>query len=127
MGRLFRRLLFPSQRRAEILHLFYSYGGTLELQAYAANHRIDVLAEVLKPSRAKEVLPYGWDDNGGEELARNSMRLAIRYGARFENPSEWNLRWTALKYRKVCRLRQPHGANQDLSLLGVAGDKRRAV
>jgi len=99
----------------------------MELQVYAANHRIDVIAEVLKldPARAKDVLPYGWDDNGSEELALNIMRLAIRYGARFENPSEWNLRWTALKYPKICRLLQQHGANPDLSLLGVAGDMRR--
>ena len=55
----------------------------MELQVYAASHRIDVIAEVLKlqPSRANEVLPYGWDDNGSEDLALNIMRLAIRYGA----------------------------------------------
>jgi ankyrin repeat protein len=51
--------------------------------------------------------------------------LAIRYGARFEKASEWNLRWTALKYPKVYRLLQQHGANPDLSLLGIAGDMRR--
>jgi ankyrin repeat protein len=119
--------VFAAQRHPEILHLLYSDGGAMELQAYAANHRLDVIAEVLKldPSRAKDVLPYGWDDNGSEELALNIMRLAIRYGARFENASEWNLRWTALKYPKVYRLLQQHGANPDLSLLGVAGDMRR--
>ena len=99
----------------------------MELQVYAAAHRIDVIAEVLKlqPSRANEVLPYGWDDNGSEELALHIMRLAIRYGARFEKASEWNLRWTALKYPKVYRLLRSHGANPDLSLLGIAGDMRR--
>jgi hypothetical protein len=99
----------------------------MELQVYAAAHRIDVIAEVLKlaPSRAKDVLPYGWDNNGTEDLALNIMRLAIRYGARFENASEWNLRWTALKYPKVYRLLQAHGANPDRSLLGMAGDLRR--
>src|SRR5215469_9865509 len=119
--------VFASQRHPGILQLLYSYGGTMELQVYAANHRIDVIAEVLKldPARAKDVLPYGRDDNGSEELALNIMRLAIRYGARFENASEWNLRWTALKYPKVYRLLQQHGANPDLSLLGVAGDMRR--
>ena len=119
--------LFASQRHPKILHLLYSYGGTMELQVYAAAHRIDVIAEVLKlaPSKANEVLPYGWDDNGTEDLALNIMRLAIRYGARFENASEWNLRWTALKYPKVYRLLQEHGANPDLSLLGMAGDLRR--
>ncbi|HKE26564.1 MAG TPA: ankyrin repeat domain-containing protein [Bryobacteraceae bacterium] len=119
--------VFAAQRHPKILHLLYSYGGTMELQVYAAAHRIDVIAEVLKlaPSRANEVLPYGWDDNGSEDLALNIMRLAIRYGARFENASEWNLRWTALKYPKVYRLLQAHGANPDLSLLGMAGDMRR--
>jgi ankyrin repeat protein len=119
--------VFASQRHPKILHLLYSYGGTMELQVYAASHRIDVIAEVLKlqPSRANDVLPYGWDDNGSEELALNIMRLAIRYGARFENASEWNLRWTALKYPKVYRLLQQHGANPDLSLRAVAGDMRR--
>jgi hypothetical protein len=110
-----------------MLHLLYSYGGTMELQAYAASHRIDVIAEVLKlqPSRANDVLPYGWDDHGSEELALDIMRLAIRCGARFEKASEWNLRWTALKYPNVYRLLQQHGANPDLSLLAVAGDMRR--
>jgi ankyrin repeat protein len=119
--------VFASQRHPKILHLLYSYGGTMELQVYAAAHRIDVIAEVLRlaPFRAKDVLPYGWDDNGSEDLALNIMRLAIRYGARFENASEWNLRWTALKYPKVYRLLQAHGANPDLSLLGMAGDMRR--
>jgi hypothetical protein len=53
--------LFASQRHPKILHLLYSYGGTMELQVYAAAHRIDVIAEVLKlaPSRANDVLPYG--------------------------------------------------------------------
>jgi hypothetical protein len=99
----------------------------MELQVYAAKHRIDVIAEVLKlqPSKANEVLPYGWDDDGSEELALHIMRLAIRYGARFENASEWNLRWTALKYPKVYRLLQEHGANPDLSVLSIAGDMRR--
>jgi ankyrin repeat protein len=113
-------------RDPKILHLLYSYGGTMELQVYASKHRIDVIAEVLKlqPSKANEVLPYGWDDNGSEELALHIMRLAIRYGARFENASEWNLRWTALKYPKVYRLLQEHGANPDLSVLSIAGDMR---
>jgi ankyrin repeat protein len=119
--------LFAAQGHPKILHLLYSYGGTMELQVYSANHRIDVIAEVLKlaPWRANEVLPYGWDDNGSEELALNIMRLAIRYGARFENASEWNLRWTTLKYPNVYRLLQQHGANPDLSLFGIAGDLRR--
>jgi ankyrin repeat protein len=119
--------VFASQRHPKILHLLYSYGATMELQVYAAAHRIDVIAEVLKlaPHRANDVLPYGWDDNGTEDLALNIMRLAIRYGARFENASQWNLRWTALKYPKVYRLLQAHGANPDLALLGMAGDRRR--
>jgi uncharacterized protein len=119
--------LFAAQRHPEILHLLYAYGGTMELKVYAASHRIDVIAEVLKlqPSLANDVLPYGWDDNGSEELALRIMQLTIRYGARFEHASEWNLRWTALKYPKVYRLLQEHGANPDLSLLGVAGDMSR--
>jgi ankyrin repeat protein len=119
--------VFASQRHPKVLQLLYSYGATMELQVYAASHRIDVIAEVLKlqPSRANDVLPSGWDDHGSEELALNIMRLAIRYGARFENASEWSLRWTALKYPKVYRLLQQHGANPDFSLRAVAGDIRR--
>jgi ankyrin repeat protein len=119
--------LFAAKQHPRIMHLLYAYGGTMELQVYAHDYRIDVIAEVLKlaPSRANEVLPYGWDDNGTEDMALNIMRLAIRYGARFENASEWNLRWTALKYPNVYRLLQAHGANPDLSLLGIAGDMRR--
>jgi len=119
--------LFAAQRHPEILHLLYAYGGTMELKVYSASHRIDVIAEVLKlqPSRANEVLPYGWDDNGSEELALRIMQLAIHYGARFEDASEWNLRWTALTYPRVYKLLQKHGANPDLSLFGVAGDLSR--
>ena len=119
--------LFAARAHPRILHLLYSYGGTMNLQVYAAAHRIDVIAEVLKldPAKANDVLPHGWDDNGSEELALHIMRLAIRYGARFEKASEWNLRWTALKYPEVYRLLQRHGANSDLSLLGIAGDLRR--
>jgi ankyrin repeat protein len=119
--------LFAARAHPRILHLLYSYGGTMNLQVYSAAHRIDVIAEVLKlqPAKANDVLPHGWDDNGSEELALHIMRLAIRYGARFENASEWNLRWTALKYPEVYRLLQRHGANPDLSLLGIAGDLRR--
>jgi len=99
----------------------------MNLQVYARPTGIDVIAEVLKldPAKANDVLPHGWDDNGSEELALHIMRLAIRYGARFEKASEWNLRWTALKYPEVYRLLQRHGANPDLSLLGIAGDLRR--
>jgi ankyrin repeat protein len=119
--------LFAAQNHKEILHLLYAYGGTMELQVYAASHRIDVIAEVLKlaPSKAKNVLPYGWDDNGSEDLAYNIMRLAIFYGARFEDASEWNMRWTITKYPRVFRLLQQHGANPDLPLRGIAGDIRR--
>lgn len=119
--------LFAARAHPQILHLLYSYGGTMELQVYAAAHRIDVIAEVLKlaPEKASEVLPYGWDENGNEELALNIMRLAIRYGARFENASQWNLRWTAVQYPRVYRFLQAHGANPDRTLLGVAGDELR--
>lgn len=110
-----------------ILRLLYAYGGTMELQVYAAHHRIDVIAEVLRlqPSKADEVLPYGWEDNGSEDIACDIMRLAIRHGARFERASGWNLRWTALKYPKVFRLLQQYGASPDVPLLGMAGDMSR--
>lgn len=110
-----------------IVQMLYAYGGTMELQVYAAQYRIDVIAEVLRlePSKANDVLPYGWDDNGNEQLAYDIMQLAIRYGARFENASAWNLRWTALKYPLVFRLLQQHGANPDSPLLGMAGDRSR--
>ena len=111
----------------EILQMLYAYGGTMELQVYAAHHRIDVIAEILRldPSKANEVFPYGWEDNGNEELAYDIMRLAIRYGARFEEASGWNLRWTVLKYPKVFQLLQQHGANPDVPLIGMAGDMQR--
>lgn len=113
--------------RQRILQLLYAHGGTMELQVYAAAHRIDVLAEVLRldPSKANDVLPYGWDEGYNEELACDIMRLAIRYGARFENASAWNLRWTVRKYPKVFRLLQEHGANPNLPLLGIASDLPR--
>jgi ankyrin repeat protein len=110
-----------------IAHMLYAHGGTMELQVYAAKHRIDVIAEVLAldPSKADSVLPYGWDDGGSEELALNIMRLAIRHGARFEDASEWNLRWTLTTYPRVYRLLVDHGARPEGSLLGIAGDQGR--
>jgi RNA polymerase sigma factor (sigma-70 family) len=116
-----------SQGHKEILQLLYAHGGTMQLQVYAAEHRIDVIAEVLhlKPTLAGEVLPYGWNDDGNEELACDIMRLAIRYGARFENASSWNLRWTLKKYPKLFRLLHEHGANANVQLLAIAGDQAR--
>ncbi|MBM3262870.1 MAG: sigma-70 family RNA polymerase sigma factor [candidate division Zixibacteria bacterium] len=112
---------------ADILRMLYAHGGTMELQVYAASHRIDVIAEVLRlqPSKADEVLPYGWNDGGSEELALDIMRLAIRYGARFEKANGWNLRWTVVKYPQVFRLLQAHGADPDVPLLGISGDMGR--
>jgi ankyrin repeat protein len=111
----------------DIVQMLYAHGGTMELQVYAAQHRIDVIAEVLRldPSKADSVLPYGWDDSGSEEVAHGIMRLAIRYGARFEDASAWNMRWTVTKYRRVFRLLCEHGANPDLPLMGIAGDEAR--
>ena len=111
----------------EIVQMLYAHGGTMELQVYAAQHRIDVIAEVLRldPSKADSVLPYGCDDGGSEDVAHDTMRLAIRYGARFEDASAWNMRWTVTKYRRVFRLLCEHGANPDLPLLGIAGDETR--
>jgi ankyrin repeat protein len=111
----------------EIVQMLYAYGGTMELQVYAAQHRIDVIAEVLdlQPSKANDVLPYGWEEGGNEQLAHDIMMLAIRHGARFEHASSWNLRWTLLKYPRVFRLLQEHGASAEATLLGVAGDMSR--
>ena len=119
--------MFASGRHPEARQLLYAYGGTMELQVYAWSHRIDVIAEVLKlqPSKADQVLPFGWDDHGSEDLAYDIMRLAIRHGARFEQASEWNLRWTVARYPKVFKLLQQHGANPDVQVLGIAGDERR--
>lgn len=116
-----------SQGHKEILQLLYAHGGTMQLQVYAAEHRIDVIAEVLhlKPTLADEVLPYGWNDDGNEELACDIMRLAIRYGARFENASSWNLRWTLKKYPKLFRILHEHGADANIQLLEIAGDQAR--
>jgi ankyrin repeat protein len=111
----------------EIVQMLYAYGGTMELQVYAAQYRIDVIAEVLnlQPSKANDVLPYGWEESGNEQLAHDIMMLAIRHGARFEHASSWNLRWTLLKYPRVFRLLQEHGASAEATLLGVAGDFSR--
>ena len=111
----------------EIVQYLYAYGATMDIEVYANGHRIDVIAEMLKlqPSLADKVLPYGWDDNGSEELACDIMRLAIRYGARFEKANNWNMRWTIVKYPKVFRLLQEHGANPNGPLLGIAGDMSR--
>lgn len=119
--------MFASGKHPKIRQLLYAHGGTMELQVYAWSHRIDVIAEVLKlqPSKADKVLPFGWDDNGSEDLAFDIMRLAIRHGARFEHASEWNLRWTVAKYPKVFKLLHEHGANPDVQVLGIAGDERR--
>lgn len=110
-----------------VLQMLYAFGGSMELQVYAAYHRIDVIAEVLRlqPSRSEEVLPYSWEDNGSEDLAYDIMKLAIRYGARFENASTWNLKWTVIKYPTVFKLLQQYGANPDLTLLSLAGDMSR--
>lgn len=110
-----------------IVNRLYAHGATMEVAVYAAHHRIDVIAEILNldPSRADEVLPYGWDDNGDEDLALNIMTLAIRHGARFENASAWNLRWTLLKYPRVFQLLHAHGASAEATLLGLAGDMAR--
>jgi len=67
----------------------------------------------------------GWNDDGNEELACDIMRLAIRYGARFENASSWNLRWTLKKYPKLFRLLHEHGGNANVQLLAIAGDQAR--
>ncbi|MBT5711872.1 sigma-70 family RNA polymerase sigma factor, partial [Candidatus Poribacteria bacterium] len=111
----------------DIIRLLYAHGGTMELQVYSAQHRIDVIAEILRlqPSKADDVLPYGWDDDGDEDTACDIMRLAIRYGARFEDASEWKLRWTVTKYPRVFRLLCEHGAKPEGPLLGIAGDMRR--
>jgi ankyrin repeat protein len=111
----------------EIVQMLYAYGGTMELQVYAAQYRIDVIAEVLnlQPSKANDVLPYGWEEGGNEQLAYDIMMLAIRHGARFEHALAWNLRWTLLKYPRVFRLLQQYGASADATLLGVAGDMSR--
>ncbi|MCG3772488.1 MAG: hypothetical protein JW384_03702 [Nitrosomonadaceae bacterium] len=110
-----------------VVQMLYAAGGTMELMVYAAQYRIDVIAEVLKlqPSLANEVLPYSWDDSGNDELASDIMKLAIRYGARFEKASTWNMKWTILKYPKVFKLLQEHGANPDLLLFDIAGDLSR--
>jgi cytohesin len=99
----------------------------LQMKVYAAGYRIDVVAEVLKqnPSLANQVLPYGWDEGGSEEIATDIMRLAIRHGARFEHASEWDLRWTVEKYPRLFRLLMEHGADPHVQVLGISGDERR--
>jgi len=119
--------VFAAQKYPEILNLLYAHGATMELQVYAHNYRIDVIAEILRldPSQANGVLPYGWGDDGSEELAYNIMKLAIRYGARFENASGWNLRWTVKQYPRVFKLLQEHGADPNVQILGISGDLKR--
>ncbi|MDA1191163.1 MAG: ankyrin repeat domain-containing protein [Candidatus Poribacteria bacterium] len=111
----------------KILQKLYAAGATMEFQVYSMNHRIDVIAEILKlkPELADETLPVGWEDNGNEELALDIMKLAIRYGARFEKTWEWKLRWTVTKYPNVFKLLMEHGADPNQPLLGISGDQAR--
>ena len=115
------------QGHARIASLLYAYGGNCGIRMYSMYHRIDVVAEMLKmdPAQADQVMPHAWKGEHNEELAYNIMRLAIRYGARFENAGSWELRWTLVRYPKVFRLLQEHGADPNQPLLGIAGDMRR--
>jgi ankyrin repeat protein len=99
---------------SEMMQLLYAYGATTEIQYYAANYRIDVIAEVLKlkPSLAADVLPYQWIKPWDKpELALDIMRLAIRYGATFEDETAYKLINTTLAYPNVARLLFEHGGN----------------
>lgn len=110
-----------------VTSMLYAHGSTCGIRMYAMMHRIDVVAEMLKidPSRANDVLPHAWKGEENEDLAYDIMRLAVRYGARFESAGPWELRWTLVKYPKVFRLLQEYGADPNHPLLGIAGDMPR--
>lgn len=110
-----------------VTSMLYAHGATCGICTYAMLHRIDVVAEMLKidPTKASEVLPPGWHGEENEDLAYDIMRLAIRYGARFESAGAWELRWTLKTYPKVFRLLQEYGADPNRPLLGIAGDMLR--
>jgi RNA polymerase sigma factor (sigma-70 family) len=112
---------------ARITSLLYAHGTTCGIRMYAMQHRIDVVAEMLKidPSRADDVLPGAWKGAHNEDAAYDIMRLATRYGARFESAGSWELRWTLTKYPKVFRLLVEYGADPNQPLLGIAGDMPR--
>jgi len=100
-------------------------GGTMNLQVYAAAHRIDVIAEVLSldPAKANDVLGARWDDNGSENshftlCDGNSLRGAIRESLGMESPVD---RTKYPKFYGCCKA----WCESDLSLLGIAGDLRR--
>ncbi len=115
---------------SEMMQLLYSYGATTKIQFYAANYRIDVVAEVLKlkPSLASDVLPYQWKYPWDRpQLAMDIMRLAIRYGARFEDESPWKLIHTVLAYPNVARLLFEHGGDPSRPFARMYKATREAV
>ncbi|MDA1191162.1 MAG: sigma-70 family RNA polymerase sigma factor [Candidatus Poribacteria bacterium] len=117
-----------AQQHADMLQLMYGYGGVMDITLYSHRHRLDMVAEMLnlQPSLADDVLPFGWADGGSEEVALAIMRLAIRYGARYENESEWKLRRTLRDgYFKVFRLLMEYGASPNPCLAAIAGDMAR--
>ncbi len=107
--------------------LMYSHGGNCGIRMYAMFHRIDVVAEMLKmdPTLADQVMPHAWKGEPDEEQAYNIMRLAIAYGARFEDQGSWGLRWTLVRYPKVFRLLQEYGADPNQPLLGICDDRQQ--
>ena len=119
----------PAMTPGKVRQLLYAYGGTMEL----AGLRLEISdrchrrsAAKLQPSKADQVLPFGWDDNGTEDSAYDIMRLAIRHGARFEHASEWNLRWTVASNIRRCSSCSTNTARTRMCrFLGIAGDERR--
>ena len=54
------------QQNSRMVQLLYSFGATTEIQFYATQYRIDVVAEMLKlkPTVCNSVLPYQWKNRG---------------------------------------------------------------
>ena len=54
------------QQNSQMVQLLYSFGATTEIQFYAAQYRIDAVAEILKlkPTMCNSVLPYQWESHG---------------------------------------------------------------
>ena len=99
-------------QNARMVQLLYSFGATTEIQFYASEYRIDVVAEILKlkPAACNDVLPYQWKKPWDQpELALDIMSLAVRYGASFENEGDYKLINTTLAYPQVATFLYQHG------------------
>ena len=117
------------QQNSRMVQLLYSFGATTEIQFYAAQYRIDVVAEMLKlkPTVCNSVLPYQWKKPWDQpELALDIMSLSVLYGASFEEEGDYKLINTTLAYPIVASFLFQHGGCASKVLVPAAGGFHRA-